>query len=510
MTKSNKLIKLIFACLLLLSGCVDGKNNRYHQKDETITASCKHTGNEVLAPAEPGCLVENPVDIKEINDSRGIRTERFYFKISGLKDKSVENKINDKIKALYDRLCHYADGEGRPPFRGIMQLKKYDSPYSSSVIVSPGFNYNNILSVRGSCSYYTDSEKNDALNFNYIDSLNFNLNTGETFCIADVFANNVNDFSIVNNQINEYLNKERLKSVRNTVKDPSGDSGGPFLVAPFKGITDNQRFYISDNDIHIIINENNPEFDFGFRCPVISVPFEDFNHISALTKRFFDKDNNIYKKQPYRKRFLQDAIPDDEKEETETTIDNISWHKCIYINKVMQEKYKDIAVKTCEDEENNISELARKYKCSNICFSFEANHIGSFLQIFSIYELNCRETIRSFNSYLFDKDGSKIELGDVFIKGFDYEKLIKDCIQKELINSPFYQIPGIDGIYNNTTLNQMTDIDEHYNNLVFALNDTSIKFETKTYKKINSSDIPLSFTIYYEDIGYDNLAIFKD
>lgn len=93
-------------------------------------------------------------------------TKYQYLKISGLKDKDVENKINEKIKNYVSSINN-----------GYEQTDIYSHTVG---------NYNNILSI--SIQYY-----NNDVYMN--EGINFDLNTGDEFKLEDVFTKSA---SIVN------------------------------------------------------------------------------------------------------------------------------------------------------------------------------------------------------------------------------------------------------------------------------------------------------------------------
>ena len=102
---------------------------------------------------------ENNLKIEEESDDK-VR----YLKISGLKNKDVQKKINDEIRS---------------------NVIKFNSDYNCSSFVYPSLNAFNVLSVIIRCYNNEDSKV-------YYRGLNYNLNDGNDIELKDVFSSNAN------------------------------------------------------------------------------------------------------------------------------------------------------------------------------------------------------------------------------------------------------------------------------------------------------------------------------
>ena len=132
-------------------------------------------------------------DVKENNDV-------YYKTITGLKDKSIENKINTKIKNKVESLKKNID-------------KKHN------LVAGIFANYENTLSI-GFCTFEKDEypiEDSGCYFYDQFDSLNIDLTTGNDIKIEDI----VNTKSIVNDQIKKIGYKELHKSIESVC------NGGP-------------------------------------------------------------------------------------------------------------------------------------------------------------------------------------------------------------------------------------------------------------------------------------------
>jgi len=301
MLKSSKqFISIIFLVLLSLMGCSTAVDVFPNPHSNNNSVNNELSKKELYAPIEISYVIDNPLEIENIDVSESDKHQRTYFQISGLVDKTVENTINQSIKSLFEQMIPYTTGEKLPPFRGIASvLPKGITISDSSITVRPQFNSNNVLSVMANAYGTYISDRN--IYFSVSDAINFDLRTGETFSIEAFFTDDANGLSLVNDAITEELTRLSLTSSMN---------GDPYsylnLVAPFKGISANQKFFISNSGLNVIIDHNNPEFEIGFFNQRVNVPFFSGNRQIAITERFYDKNSTIFIKEAVNKRFLHD------------------------------------------------------------------------------------------------------------------------------------------------------------------------------------------------------------
>lgn len=120
-----------------------------------------------------------------------------YFKISGLKDKKVQEKINNRVKDLAFSMLPSGDA-----------IKK-------NVTVSEDANFSNILTVSAGYSMYVQRKPGDP-NFNYDSDYNkdyfygnkyitFDLVTGDEITLDDVFVDNYNYKQLIANALYKSL-----------------------------------------------------------------------------------------------------------------------------------------------------------------------------------------------------------------------------------------------------------------------------------------------------------------
>jgi len=456
-------------------------------KAETIVY--KPIGNDVYSPVDVTYVTKNPIDILEIDESLNENERLNYFQISGIKDKEIENKINAQIKELYDNMVKYIEEDILPPYRGIENAFKDMKREYYRLDIEPMFNHNNILSIcadlfvrfdktnanvyRNYKSNYYGYDGSEPINsYSIYETLNFDLNTGNTFLLEDVFTNDADGLSIVNKAIINSIEMKRLDN--DFIYDFYGES--PFeLVKRYEGISSGQKFYIDDLGIQVVIDYNNPEFNVGFRPAVVNIPFFSTDLNIAILKRFYNKDKAIYENKPTEMELLNEpysniiAYGGSFEINGKYYYENIKKHKSIgtkfdYLIQSMRENFKN---------KDNPSEYNYLY--------INAYRVGSYVFI-NYYD---NENI----NLVFKITGEPIELRDIFVEGFDYLSLIKMGFEKYISED---------------NENKEVDIEELKDKLSFTLDSGSIYFNAET------DYIYYHYGIPFEEIGYENLRIFEE
>jgi hypothetical protein len=228
-----------------------------------------------------------------LNDS--VQNEMFhYMTISGLADKEVENKINKKIYdesvALYNK--------GLPPYRGIRVIATEDKDIAVSMLyVTTPSNMANILSVYIQKDITIQNQKKEQYYYiTDVTTLNFNLKNGELIALSDLFADNCDYKKLINDQVSKYILSKNIDggdAGRNSY-DEMG-MGSLKVISPFSGISENQKYYISGENISIIVDYNMPEFDTNYIAMPILIDSKnpDIAKNLALFTRFETYDESL-------------------------------------------------------------------------------------------------------------------------------------------------------------------------------------------------------------------------
>lgn len=448
-------------------------------------------GKAVISPIEIPYVTENSIDIININASNSDRYRQSYFKIDGLVNQTVEDKINKDIKELFDKMVPYTTGEKLPPYRGIQSKVQSDKKIDSSYIaVIPYFNSNNVLSIVAHADIdYFNVLRNDHVYFSMIDSMNIDLNTGEEFLIEDLFANDVDGISIVNDAIVEDIGKKILYT--DVVYDEYTSLA---LVAPFKGISNTQKFYLTYEGVNVIIDYNNPEFDVGFGYGTVSIPFSSLNKQIAITERFYDDEHSIFTFEPVGKRFLSEnqwTVGDNYNESYNK--DDVLWHVFISRPKNLSQNLIDIIEDFQIEVEKMVTSIQEEIPVTGVeqyLFSYQTGKYINISNQLIITGTNSGDWLEQ--KYVYSDKGELIEIDDIFADGYDYTSLLKRSIDKAVADYG---------------LTEDVDKAEIYDNLMFNLNDSYISF-IADFEKGNNNHGPINFSIFYKDIGYKNLIIF--
>ncbi len=497
---------------------------------ETVSRS----GNPVNAPVEFFYTVQNPIETvsEEItegsDEEKGIEVKHNLISIYGLLDKEVEKKINDRIVEAYEKL----KSRELPPFRGIKAAIPEDAMLISDSILSDVMaNYNNVLSISMSrwTSYSVpDDEGNHIRNAEWgtynnqqfvsvQEGLSFDLNTGEEIALADVFADNVDYLSQLNDIVAERLDINRAQD-----EDYWGHWYGIKLAAPFKGLRPDQKFYLADRGIYLIFDYNMPEFYLrDFSSWTMDLNYRDMNKTAAITERFYDEGKNIYTSRTHPKMSLLDsnhssAVPLKKQEYEDGKIRVYNYTRS---SPQFPEKLKDILLEESKPLQKEIDELNRMIKEESLYGDEEVS--GYYEQqisgnLIGRYATLTKHTNGGAGSHWFfqlkyrtwDADSAEeLTLEDMFREGFDYQPLLRKTFQKAIEDNGGLYIGGRElspeegEQHLDRVLSGELSFSPGVDYLWIAAGD--MEFSGQRRESLHTS---LSF----EEIGYENLTIFDE
>lgn len=482
---SKKLISiLLLFSLLLLVGCEDIIDSpvyypqlnpdAYEQKDK-----------EIFAPVEIPYVIENPIEIISISTSKSAEHHHSYFQIDGLVNQAVEDSINNDIKELYDQLIPYTTGEMIAPYRGIQSSLASDKKVmNSNLIINPYFNSNNVLSVVANLWVAYSTSTNEQVYFSMVETLNYDLNTGKTFLLEDIFVDNVDGLGIINDGIISELERRRLYT--NIEYDYSLN-----LVAPFKGIGNKQKFYLSYDGINIVIDHNNPEFDVGFSDSTILIPFNSHKDQIAISQRYYDETNSIFSNEAVSKRFLPDSSLNINHEKDTYNKNGIRWDVSSHYPKGLSQDFIEIVEDIRVEYEEEIIIVSQEKPIMGVEQNIYVFRIGNFVNVNNQSFIYRKEdALWQESKYVYTDSGEQVRLEDIFVEGYDYTSLIKQTIDRTIMNYG---------------LTQAVDSEDIFDDLMFNLNDSHISFIKKIEDDYREQ---INFEIPYSEIGYKNLKIF--
>lgn len=474
---------------LLLSGCLiknsppkivsEGSWPKTMQNTPVVAPSPK--GDVLLSPITLTYAVDNPLTFDYHDYDKGINIGN-YFTISGLKDKVVQQKINDAIFELYKSYLPYADGTLTPPYRGYLA---YDDAYtgtaSAELYIAPEYNSNHVLSV--SLRVFVQNRVNGKymklLNGTYslLDGLTFDLNTGELIHLEDLFTNDVDAYAYINDSIIDEVRRRSLHESSFFYWNPLE------MVAPFKGIQNNQKFYLAYDSILPIIDYNNPEFEVNFNATTLSIPFGNSEGCIAITERFYNKKADLFESKPTFYRLFNAYHLGRISENSSTVIDDITYN----INYSFLEGMAPALIETIKS--HAMSYLPHENAISQLDLSVWTQKFGPYITAsYEFYFSEANQATWSRTEQVYNQDNELLTLSDLFIKGFDYEAFLLDYLSRR-----------------DATINK-----HKFSDLMFTLSDTQLSLVSLAYVREDGSAYPDYYYIPFSDIGIENLLLFHD
>lgn len=510
---------------LTFTGCSDQQSSGSELNESDIKESenkkSELNGSEINAPVEIVYSISNELTYEEIKEEPSNEFSYSYIKVSGLKDKTVEKSINDRIKAVYDEL-HIQD---LPPYRGIKtKIPDGSVLYNESIYANVAGNFNNILSIEFSKhSSYQDPNSKVSENdpsyydgnkfFSEMETLNIDLNTGEEIKLKDLFCDNVDHMELINDQMSKYLSK--------SYADEEGYFVGMYselkLVESFKGLSEDQKFVVHPYGIALVFDYRTPQFDTGSMAVSPSFYFTDLGNNLAVMQRFYDDKKNIFTSvEPLVKAFVmrndnRDISGNDYYQDGNVNIYQ-SWGYSSGLpekirNKLEQMRELDQAkVREIKELYNAMSETEIKERGAG---SYEAmvygDRVGRYINASSysnVFLADYYEQVLDFHCY--DGETQKeLKLQDIFIEDYDYKTVVIEAIKKAIKDYDGISEDGLDGKYSDQ---QVEDILNQISG--FNLSTDAVIIPIVHPEKKNQS-YGLSVYILYKDIGCENMDIFQ-
>lgn len=485
--------KLIFSGLLLSAILVTGGCSATSKveviKDhpaETQTVPYESPFRQVNGPVDLNFLTVNKLreHYKETSDSSGFREMRLT--VSGLLDTEIEAVINAQISALHEKV----KGIDLPPYRGIIRRLSEESKLIDQYLATGlSFNSNNIISVSATGSKVfslNDTEPGEFVE--YTEVLNLDLNTGKEIRLSDLFVNDVDYKDILNNRIRFYIEKEFSSD------EYSDTFGFPKLIAPFKGVRDDQKFMLSENAIILIIDHETPEFETGLYYSRISIPFNDIKDILAIGERFQSDEDLYIDKEPVSKILITHYYKYQTGERIEKTTGSVDVYSDYQYPKALSSELQKLFKAFSELDDHEIARLNTSSQKSQYYQNTDVSVIGNYT-IFAKNTNISHEGVSQFNTdfKVFNENNELVTLGDIFSDMFDHQTYLKKIIKREVP----YQLKA-----------QIGETDDLLEGISFRLNSDAIYFSTVPVKFSEKEIHPVSFSVKYDHIGYENLKIF--
>jgi hypothetical protein len=406
------------------------------------------------------------------------KINKLYPVLSGFKNKDIEEKINQDIARAVDQAIDELLASAASENGG-----KAPEVSSEDAFANVSYNCNNVLFIEcyANTGFILDSE---AVSRHRMDAAGYDLNTGGRLQLKDLFKKG----SGYEKLINDYL---LMHIIENNYDDP--DSA--YMSKPFQGIREGQTFSFGTAGLEIILDEKNDEFeDLGYPNSVI-IPLSVVGDELAVFDRYYDGNTNLFENNGINK-----LLP------------NLSGFK---VDRLIQESGANYNVYIEEGEFINIADEAVKTMLDNLAactldvegfrkkaaaqaaaspgehFGGMEHYVSTVMNAGGYMSIVVRDAVygngdvlitTKYVNYDFNRK-SVMKLSDIFIGGFDYRAAIAEFINDQDISK--------DAISED--------------DFCFDENGVEIRLDLLQSGRSNRS-----FWISYEEIGWENLALFKD
>lgn len=476
-------------------------------KSDPLSEPVTNKGHAVTSPSTINHFLENPFEFTTIDESLLSNHQRSYLKISGLKDLEIESKINHQIKLRFESYLASVNGDTLPNYRGISKKMEFAPPLTNSHIgIEPLFNSNGILSLRLSV-FGIYGGGTQEFYWSCLEGLTFDLNTGELISLFDVFTDDADVVKLSSDGVMTILQAPPIS----WVYQESAEEGTLSLVAPFKGITPEQKFYLENGAVTLIIDGEMPEFQTNFQAYVVNLPYSEIESYLAIGERFMPTaKNSPFIKEALSKHFYTRFLDAYETESLLTVkpINNwtISWRYPTHTPQTVKDALVAYFQNNYQQMSNDISFTANstenKGKDTKTTFaelSHTINPIGPFynLQYNGVHGLY-NTSVWLQRCRVVDALGQIVPLSHHFSPGYDYKPIIMKQLKDRLVLRQPKNTPNAQ---------------DFWDTLDYAVGAQGFDFYTQSYPwqsiGIGSTSYePIYFTIPYSDFDEKALLIF--
>lgn len=451
---------------------------------------------EYISCLKQNCIVVETVEMENFNENAPETYLYTKLHITGLKDSGTEDKINGVIEEKYNELI----SNGLPAYRGISSVIDPSAKKSSETIsMNVMGNFNDILSVM-----ILKTVNQDGVHYIDCHTLNFDLNSGDQISIGDLFPGN-EGCDALNTAASQKIDAFNNKYYGGNVYDPPTEY---LMLGSFKGVAEDQKFYLSDNKIHLVFDYTNPEFYLTAFAPYeVAVGYDRI--YEEMDLQAFLGNGGIYSEEEDKYILVYGS---EEAEEAVLDVPQGSANVHYGMSCTYPEGAPDSVKKKAEELSVFNDELAGQLKseaASNAAYQYgytntvRVNRIGNYYNLIhseSYYKANYWG--ESAAGYVYDMNGKEVKLSDIFKGGADHETVIKDYIAEKLS----YDFP--EGDYGGKTL------DEIYDEVSFTLDTYGLQIKTQPIKftmDLGETDYESSVSIFipYDEFGCDQMTIFN-
>lgn len=505
----------------------------------TMTGCAATTGpattkDGLNSPIEISYLVQNPIESVELVEQDKVDYYYRNFTITGLADQEIQNKINDRIAAAYYELKE----KGIPPYRGAkVRIPDGARKIGENVSVYPSGSFNNILSVSlnkyvnyaipeadGTFLEYQPGQYQNIAGYGEIQSLNFDLNTGEEISISAIFTDDTDAATLLSQIMAQKLEEE------NAAED------GYFIMTefynlkltrPFTGIHADQQFYLNDWGLALVFDYRNPDFETTMQPAVVMIPWAELDGKAAVTARFYDPGKHIYTSTaPVVKSLLNGNDRANKQNQSQDKVGRVNVYLTTNYSdlypEAVQQKIRELSTR---DEKRILSmqaemeaksqEFLNQYGEAYYEQSVSAFTAGHYITVSkNVYGMIPSQdnsgNFQDLQYFCFDRNtGKQLGLEDLFQPGMDPAPKLKQALRDSITSNLFSYGPG-QTLSKEEQKKYLADesIDELYRGIRGVGVGTSELYFSAPSLTIGAQKYPLFVSLPYKDIGCDNLTIF--
>lgn len=437
---------------------------------------------QVHSPVHFVYMIENPLVTdtvtKDLKDGFG----ETYAQVRGYKDKNLQKSINEKIKTFHDSRKQLTI----PPYRGIKRVITEEYELKEHYINTyPTFNFNNLLSLASNSSLvYSNGDPSKDIYLDFTETLTLDLATGETVHFEDLFVNDANYEKIINDYIKIFLEQEF------SYEEYREWFGSVELVAPFKGISENPKFFLSYNTLVLLLDSQTPEFNTQYNTQYLNIPYLELKDILAIEERFSADVDNLYLDENTPNITMISSydkyVTGKSYQENKNGVD-------YYINyryaPAIPQSIVDDFITHLDPNETPPDYVRTVYKEGSI--SFTGEYISASIAM-NYSGPNEQFVFRNFFS-VYSPEGEVLTIEKVFKPDFDYKPVIMSLLE----DSISYEQKKFD-----------PNVDELYESLTFRISGDGLYFTTKPVKSSEKEESPIQFGLPFKEIGLDHLIFF--
>ncbi|MBQ1891425.1 MAG: hypothetical protein II164_03675 [Firmicutes bacterium] len=530
---ADSFVKRILACalvpaLLLCAGCGPmGNTSNVSENNANGSAGVQKDPAMAVLPSSAYVARDNSLEIYDPYASNK------PVSISGLKDKAVQQKVNDAIRAEYKRL---SDPSFVPSGRSVKLYEKLSKGRQDvNIHCVIGANCDDILSV---VIYYNryyalSGDRNERIQL--IVPLNFDLSTGEQLSLGDLFPEGFDHRKYLDSRI-----MEKVRTSDPSVEPSSMDHTYPYvthevpqLLGEYRGIREDQPFFLMDKgQLVLVLDSGNTEFFILNGSQGVSFDISEVCKPYAVLRT----DAWLYEDSAVRYHLIRVELPGGYYTETKNGSDvkdalpghfsavaELRQYPCL-----TDEQNSFLALDQVNIDDIFAAEAAEQKEYTQkgrildkmIYISSNAQATGPFLDLIVNYSCNSywaangqalSVTDRSRMQCIRRDTNEVLQIGDIFREGSDWKVLLKQALIR------WAEAGDADGIdpHSREFGDYLDDMIERIDGFNLFENSLSLSCGENTATEYFSLDpdnmwyfANLFKGIPYECIGYEHLSIF--